>query len=63
VVSVLSLRYAIYPIISGERLIQQRKSSPAVWVHDGERDHPAIALVNREAFGELETYLAAGEDG
>ena len=43
------------------RLIQQRKSSPAVWVHDGERDHPAIALVHREAIGELETYLAAGE--
>jgi molybdopterin-guanine dinucleotide biosynthesis protein A len=57
----LSLRYAIYSIISGERLIQQRKSAPVVWVHDGERDHPAIALVNREAIGELETYLAAGE--
>ena len=38
-----------------------KTSALAVWVHDGERDHPAIALVNRKVIGELETYLAAGE--
>lgn len=43
------------------RLMQQKKSSRAVWVHDGERDHPAIALVNRDVVGELAGYLAAGE--
>ncbi|MEN0615391.1 molybdenum cofactor guanylyltransferase MobA [Klebsiella indica] len=49
------------PPFLAERLIQQKESSPAVWVHDGARDHPAIALVNREVIPELETYLAAGE--
>lgn len=49
------------PSFLAERLIQQKKSSPVVWVHDGERDHPAIALVNREVTAELEIYLAGGE--
>ncbi|MDG1640475.1 molybdenum cofactor guanylyltransferase MobA [Klebsiella huaxiensis] len=49
------------PSFLAERLIQQKKSSPAVWVHDGERDHPAIALVNQEVIAELEIYLAGGE--
>ncbi|CAM3310047.1 Molybdenum cofactor guanylyltransferase [Klebsiella spallanzanii] len=49
------------PSFLAERLIQQKKSSPVVWVHDGERDHPAIALVNREVIAELEIYLAGGE--
>jgi len=49
------------PSFLAERLILQKKSSPVVWVHDGERDHPAIALVNRVVISELETYLAAGE--
>ena len=49
------------PLFLAERLILQKKSSPVVWVHDGERDHPAIALVNRVVISELETYLAAGE--
>ncbi|VUS49545.1 molybdenum cofactor guanylyltransferase MobA [Klebsiella spallanzanii] len=49
------------PSFLAERLIQQKKSSPVVWVHDGERDHPAIALVNREVIAELEIYLTGGE--
>ncbi|MEM0655664.1 molybdenum cofactor guanylyltransferase MobA [Klebsiella huaxiensis] len=49
------------PSFLAERLIQQKKSSPVVWVHDGERDHPAIALVNQEVIAELEIYLAGGE--
>jgi molybdopterin-guanine dinucleotide biosynthesis protein A len=30
-------------------------------VHDGERDHPTIALINRTLVPDLQTYLAAGE--
>ncbi|TKU93781.1 NTP transferase domain-containing protein, partial [Citrobacter sp. TBCS-14] len=29
------------------RLKEQRKAAPVVWVHDGERDHPTIALMHR----------------
>jgi len=31
-----------------ERFLQQKASAPVVWVHDGERDHPAVALVHRQ---------------
>ncbi|HDS7117041.1 TPA: molybdenum cofactor guanylyltransferase MobA [Klebsiella aerogenes] len=44
-----------------ERFLQQKASAPVVWVHDGERDHPAVALVHRRIIPELETYLAHGE--
>ena len=44
-----------------ERLEQQRGHAPVVWVHDGERDHPTIALINRELLASLQAYLAAGE--
>lgn len=44
-----------------ERLIDQRREAPVVWVHDGERDHPAIALVNKKLCPDLRAYLAAGE--
>lgn len=44
-----------------ERLVDQRREAPVVWVHDGERDHPAIALVNRKLCPGLRAYLAAGE--
>ncbi|MGG7799015.1 molybdenum cofactor guanylyltransferase MobA [Klebsiella aerogenes] len=44
-----------------ERFLQQKASAPVVWVHDGERDHPAVALVHRQIISELETYLAHGE--
>ncbi len=44
-----------------ERFIQQRGDAPVVWAHDGERDHPAVALVHRQIIPELEAYLAHGE--
>lgn len=44
-----------------ERFLQQKASAPVVWVHDGERDHPAVALVHRQIIPELEAYLAHGE--
>ncbi|MCI2293239.1 molybdenum cofactor guanylyltransferase MobA [Enterobacter sp. I4] len=44
-----------------ERLVQRRGDAPVVWVHDGERDHPTIALMNRSLTAALEAYLAAGE--
>lgn len=44
-----------------ERLVRQRGDSPVVWVHDGERDHPAIALVNRALASDLQQYLSSGE--
>lgn len=43
------------------RLNHQRKDAPVVWVHDGERDHPTIALVNRAIEPLLLEYLQAGE--
>ncbi|WP_061500264.1 molybdenum cofactor guanylyltransferase MobA [Kosakonia oryzendophytica] len=43
------------------RLQVQRQQAPAVWVHDGERDHPAIALINRRILPALQDYLARGE--
>jgi len=44
-----------------ERLVQQRGGAPVVWAHDGERDHPTIALINRSLVPDLKEYLAAGE--
>ncbi|WP_320727848.1 molybdenum cofactor guanylyltransferase MobA [Enterobacter sp. 118C5] len=44
-----------------ERLIKLRDTAPVVWVHDGERDHPAIALMHRSLVPALQEYLAAGE--
>ena len=44
-----------------ERLVQQRKDAPVVWVNDGERDHPAIALINNKLISDLKNYLASGE--
>lgn len=43
------------------RLWSQRQQAPAVWVHDGERDHPAIALMHRSIVPLLQSYLARGE--
>lgn len=43
------------------RLLEQRGESPVVWVHDGDRDHPTIALVHRQLIPELERYLSYGE--
>ncbi|HCT5532663.1 TPA: molybdenum cofactor guanylyltransferase MobA [Enterobacter cloacae] len=44
-----------------ERLVQFRDSAPVVWVHDGERDHPAITLIHRSLVPALQDYLTAGE--
>ncbi len=49
------------PACLAKRLVQQRGDSSVVWAHDGERDHPAIALVNSSLIPDLEDYLAAGE--
>ncbi|EAW1720234.1 molybdenum cofactor guanylyltransferase MobA [Salmonella enterica subsp. indica] len=43
------------------RLAAQRHGAPVVWVHDGERDHPTIALINRSVQPQLTAYLQAGE--
>lgn len=44
-----------------ERMVQQRGDSPVVWAHDGEHDHPTIALIHRSLIPALQDYLAAGE--
>lgn len=44
-----------------QQLWQARGDAPAVWVNDGERDHPTIALINRRLAPALEAYLASGE--
>ncbi|NDJ55644.1 molybdenum cofactor guanylyltransferase MobA [Enterobacteriaceae bacterium 4M9] len=44
-----------------ECLWQARGNAPAVWVNDGERAHPTLALVNRRLAPALEAYLASGE--
>ncbi|HAE3356948.1 TPA: molybdenum cofactor guanylyltransferase MobA [Salmonella enterica subsp. enterica serovar Brandenburg] len=44
-----------------DRLAAQRHGAPVVWVHDGERDHPTIALINRAVEPQLTDYLQAGE--
>ena len=43
------------------RLWEARGQFPAVWVNDGERDHPTLALVHRKLAPALENYLASGE--
>ena len=43
------------------RLKAQRNNAPVVWAHDGERDHPTIALVNRSVEPFLQEYLRSGE--
>lgn len=49
------------PSTLAERLVEQRKDAPVVWVHDGERDHPAITLISRKLCPDLRAYLASGE--
>lgn len=44
-----------------ERLASVGQNTSAVWVHDGERDHPTIALIHRKIVPELERYIAQGE--
>nr|WP_156126924.1 molybdenum cofactor guanylyltransferase MobA [Leclercia adecarboxylata] len=49
------------PDYLAERFVQQREAAAVVWAHDGERDHPTIALMHRRLMPELQNYLAAGE--
>lgn len=44
-----------------ERLVEQRQNAPVVWVHDGDRDHPAVALAHRNLAPKIVDYLASGE--
>lgn len=43
------------------RLWHEHGHSPAVWVNDGERDHPTIVLLRAELVSPLEDYLRSGE--
>lgn len=56
VVSLCSCDTPFIPSCTVERLVQRRGGAPVVWVHDGERDHPAIALINRSLISALEDY-------
>lgn len=49
------------PDCLAERFVKQLNAAPVVWAHDGERDHPTIALVNRELTPVLQDYLASGK--
>ena len=49
------------PDMLAERLWLHRGAASAVWANDGERDHPAIALINRSVIPALEAYLSTGE--
>lgn len=44
-----------------ERFTSHVKDAPVVWAHDGERDHPTVALMHRRLVPSLQDYLAAGE--
>lgn len=43
------------------KLWEQKGASCAIWVNDGERDHPTIALLHNKLVASLENYLASGE--
>ncbi|EKM6458203.1 molybdenum cofactor guanylyltransferase MobA [Cronobacter dublinensis] len=49
------------PASLAQRLWAAKATRPAVWVSDGERDHPAIALVHHSVRAALTDYLARGE--
>jgi molybdenum cofactor guanylyltransferase len=49
------------PDALSDRLWDAKGNSLAVWAHDGERDHPTIAMLNRSLLADLDSYLAAGE--
>ena len=49
------------PACLAERLVKNREMAPVVWAHDGDRDHPTIALMHRQLMPKLQDYLAAGE--
>jgi molybdopterin-guanine dinucleotide biosynthesis protein A len=49
------------PADLASRLWEQKGHASAVWVNDGERDHPTIALLHKKLTVPLENYLASGE--
>ncbi|WP_052284241.1 molybdenum cofactor guanylyltransferase MobA [Kluyvera genomosp. 1] len=49
------------PLNLAERLDDKRLQAPVVWVHDGERDHPAVVLAHRCLAPKIEAYLARGD--
>lgn len=52
------------PFIPGNlvaRLAAERQQAAVVWVHDGERDHPTVALAHRSLAPQIADYLAKGE--
>ena len=49
------------PSTLAERLHANLRDAPVVWVTDGERDHPTIALMHRQLISPLEAFLTAGE--
>jgi len=49
------------PACLAERFSANAGEAPAVWAHDGERDHPTVALMHRRLIPLLQDYLAAGE--
>ncbi|EKM0531422.1 molybdenum cofactor guanylyltransferase MobA [Cronobacter turicensis] len=49
------------PADLAQRLWAAKDACSAVWVNDGERDHPAIALMHHSVKVPLADYLARGE--
>lgn len=49
------------PTCLAERFTSKSDEAPVVWAHDGERDHPTVALLHRRLIPSLQNYLAAGE--
>ncbi|QIG04489.1 molybdenum cofactor guanylyltransferase MobA [Proteus sp. ZN5] len=50
-----------FPLNLVEKLYEQRGEALAVYVDDGEREHPTLALLNRRIIPMLEAYLAQGD--
>jgi molybdopterin-guanine dinucleotide biosynthesis protein A len=44
-----------------DRFWMFKTAAPVVWAYDGERDHPAVSLINRSVIPALQEYLATGE--
>lgn len=49
------------PIDFVSRLQAEMNGAPAVWVHDSQRDHPTLSLINRSVMTALESWLIRGE--
>lgn len=50
-----------FPLNLVEHLYQQKGDALACYVHDGERVHPTLSLLNRTLIPKLEAYLAQGD--